>query len=153
MEEQSNVLQEYNGFQYDAAGKVQRLLTCIIDIISFYIIEGILGIFMGALSVMMHFSFAGWSGGTVQLFFLFMYFAIIILYYTLLEGSKGKTLGKLITKTKVVTEDGDPITYKQAFLRTLCRFVPFEPFSAFFGLTMWHDQWTKTVVVKDIKPL
>jgi uncharacterized RDD family membrane protein YckC len=72
---------------------------------------------------------------------------IFVGYYTLLEGAtKGLTLGKLVTGTIVVKEDGSPITFKEAFLRSLCRLVPFEPFSA-FGKP-WHDSWTNTLVVK-----
>lgn len=153
MEEQDNVLQEYTGFQYDYAGAGIRFLNYLIDTITFYILSAIIGVIGGIVMVSTGTTFSADSGGAVQLLFLFAFLFIIILYYTVLEGSKGKTLGKLITKTKVVTEDGDPITYKQAFLRTLTRFVPFEPFSAFFGLTMWHDQWTRTVVVKDKKPI
>ncbi len=47
--------------------------------------------------------------------------------YTLLEGAaKGKTLGKLITGTRALKIDGSNLTWKDAFLRSLCRIVPFE---------------------------
>jgi uncharacterized RDD family membrane protein YckC len=76
---------------------------------------------------------------------------IFLLYYTVFEGAtKGKTLGKLITGTVVVKTDGSPITFKDAFLRSLSRLVPFEPFSAFGG-NPWHDSWTHTMVVKKNK--
>ncbi len=55
----------------------------------------------------------------------------------------------MITKTKVIREDGEPMTFGKAFLRTLCRLVPFEFISAFLGQKMWHDQWTSTITVKD----
>lgn len=72
----------------------------------------------------------------------------IICLYTLMEGStKGRSLGKLVTRTQVLKEDGSIITYKDAFLRSLCRIVPFEMFSALGGYP-WHDRWTKTIVVK-----
>jgi hypothetical protein len=38
---------------------------------------------------------------------------------------------------------------KTVLLRTLCRIVPFEPFSAFGGHP-WHDKWTRTYVI-DVK--
>ena len=54
-------------------------------------------------------------------------------YYSLFEYlSGGRTIGKLLTGTMVVSEDGRPLTYPQVLGRTLSRFVPFEPFS-FFG--------------------
>jgi hypothetical protein len=54
----------------------------------------------------------------------------------------------MITGTKAVNHDGSNISAKTAFLRTLCRLVPFEPFSA-FGIP-WHDSWTHTHVI-DVK--
>lgn len=70
-----------------------------------------------------------------------------LLYYTLCEKLfKGQTLGKLITKTRAIRADGEELTFKDALLRSLCRLVPFEPFSGFGD--PWHDTWTKTMVVK-----
>jgi uncharacterized RDD family membrane protein YckC len=75
-------------------------------------------------------------------------FGAMIGYYIVFEGaSQGRTLGKLITGTVVVKDDGSPITFKDALLRTLCRFIPFEPFSAFGGRP-WHDTITRTMVIK-----
>ena len=74
---------------------------------------------------------------------------VLIMSYTLLEGStKGRTLGKLVTGTKAVKEDGSPIDWKDAFMRSLCRVVPFEPISALWGHP-WHDRWTRTLVVRE----
>lgn len=71
-----------------------------------------------------------------------------IVYYTLCEKLfKGKTLGKLITGTRAVRLDGTELNFKDSFLRTLCRIIPFEPFSAFGGHP-WHDTLTKTMVIK-----
>ncbi len=41
------------------------------------------------------------------------------LYYTLLHGAYGQTLGKMALKLKVVNPDGTPITMGTAFVRTL----------------------------------
>ena len=62
----------------------------------------------------------------------------------------GKTLGKLITGTRAVTQDGGRITAKNAILRALSRLVPFEPFSALGTPCFpWHDRWTKTYVIDE----
>jgi uncharacterized RDD family membrane protein YckC len=74
------------------------------------------------------------------------YLVIDILYYTILEGTTGRTLGKLCTSTHVIKTNGRPITLRDALLRTLSRIVPFEVFTG-FG-TPWHDSWTNTTVVK-----
>jgi uncharacterized RDD family membrane protein YckC len=74
---------------------------------------------------------------------------LLVLFYTVIEGAtKGKTLGKVVTLTKVVKENGQPIEWKDAFRRSLSRIVPFEPLSTFGGFP-WHDRWTRTVVIKD----
>ena len=76
---------------------------------------------------------------------------IIVGYYTVFEATtKGRTLGKFITGTQAVREDGSNITWKDAFIRSLCRLVPFEPFST-FGVLPWHDSWSKTIVIKKSK--
>jgi uncharacterized RDD family membrane protein YckC len=61
--------------------------------------------------------------------------------------TKGRSLGKWITGTVAVRLDGNTINWKDAFLRSLSRIVPFEPFSA-LGYAPWHDKWTETTVVK-----
>lgn len=71
-------------------------------------------------------------------------------YYSLFEfGTGGRTIGKLLTGTKVISDDGLPLTYPQVLGRTLSRFVPFEPFSFFGDEPLgWHDSWSGTRVVK-----
>jgi uncharacterized RDD family membrane protein YckC len=65
------------------------------------------------------------------------------------ESRFGRTLGKLITSTKVIAQDVVKPGFGRAMVRTLCRFIPFEPFS-FFGAERrgWHDSIAKTWVVK-----
>jgi uncharacterized RDD family membrane protein YckC len=72
-----------------------------------------------------------------------------LLYYTVCEKLfRGYTLGKLVSGTRAIREDGGELTFKDAFLRSLSRLVPFEPFSIWFGNGIWHDAWTKTKVIK-----
>ena len=71
-----------------------------------------------------------------------------LVYYTICEKAfRGYTLGKLITGTRAIRNDGGELTLKDAFLRTLSRIVPFEAFSGLNGLP-WHDTWTKTTVIR-----
>ena len=71
-----------------------------------------------------------------------------LVYYTICEKAfKGYTLGKLISGTRAIREDGKELTFKDALLRSLSRLVPFEIFSV-FGDRPWHDAWTKTMVIK-----
>jgi len=72
-----------------------------------------------------------------------------LLYYVGLEATTGRTIGKYITKTKVINENGDTPKFGTVFIRTLCRFIPFEQFS-YFGDDQrgWHDSLSKTRVVE-----
>lgn len=73
------------------------------------------------------------------------------LYYAVCEKAfKGKTLGKLLTGTRAIRDDGQELTWKDTMLRSISRWVPFEALSIFFRNDgrMWHDAWIKTSVVK-----
>jgi len=71
-----------------------------------------------------------------------------LFYYTLCEKLfNGYTLGKLITGTRAIKENGKELSFRDALLRSLTRLVPFEAFSALGGHP-WHDRWTGTMVIK-----
>lgn len=72
-------------------------------------------------------------------------------YYFLMETvANGKTIGKFVTKTKVVTVDGRKPKPETILGRSFVRQVPFEAFS-FLGEAPngWHDRWTKTIVIDE----
>lgn len=71
---------------------------------------------------------------------------IFIGYYLLFEGLWSRTPGKLVFGTVVANDDLQKPSFLQIVKRTLCRFIPFEPFS-FFGARGWHDSISKTRVV------
>jgi len=74
---------------------------------------------------------------------------ILAIYYVFCEYLFNRRVGKLFTGCIVVTENDDKPSFGIVLLRTLIRFVPFEPFSILSASTkMWHDTWTKTTVVK-----
>jgi uncharacterized RDD family membrane protein YckC len=74
---------------------------------------------------------------------------LVIVYSTILEGLFGVTIGKLITGTRVVDEEGNRPTFGQILGRSFARLVPFEPFSFFNNPSVgWHDRWSGTRVVK-----
>lgn len=80
---------------------------------------------------------------------LFKYLLYVIFYFFSEGASHGRSLGKLVTRTKAVKQDGSAITWEDAFMRSLCRLIPFEQISAFTGV-LWHDDLTKTKVIKII---
>jgi uncharacterized RDD family membrane protein YckC len=75
-------------------------------------------------------------------------FLMSLVYYTIFEASGGRTIGKYITKTKVVDEGGNLPDFRTILIRTCCRFIPFDPLSFLFeDSTGWHDKLSKTRVV------
>jgi len=77
---------------------------------------------------------------------------VAFLYYSLSEIYFSRTAAKYITKTMVIMKDGSRVTEKAVLKRTLCRFIPFEPFSFLGDICRgWHDTISKTYVVKKHK--
>jgi uncharacterized RDD family membrane protein YckC len=152
---ETNLSDELNTqITYQLASTGQRFLNYLIDnlLMQFglsYVTGTAVGIIFGLLfpEYMIQIS---QSDNKFDLLFLSYLIGIVnyLVYYTICEkGFRGYTLGKLVTGTRVIREDGDELTFKDALLRTLCRLVPFEALSAFGGYP-WHDSWTKTRVIK-----
>lgn len=73
-----------------------------------------------------------------------------IIYHTVTEAFfAGKSIGKLITGTRAVNLDGTKLTFGKALTRSLCRYIPFEPFSFLASDRGWHDTITDTRVIID----
>lgn len=131
-----------------AASKNKRFANYIIDIIIFYIFCMIIG---GALGILIALINPEWlsvfDNDNAILEYLFGFICGMI-YYTALEATTGRTIGKYITKTKLVDEHGNKPNLKTVLLRSLCRHIPFDAFS-FLGSdeTGWHDTLSKTRVV------
>ena len=73
--------------------------------------------------------------------------AIFVLYYMPAELLTGRTPGKIITRTQVVSRDGGPPTAKQVLGRTLLRLVPLEGFTFLARGPGLHDRASGTRVV------
>lgn len=86
---------------------------------------------------------------------LAMTIILLIGYYTVCEYCfGGKTLGKVVTRTRVISKDGAPLTIGQIFRRSCARFIPFETLSFFMGHSAtaskgWHDRLSGTLVVEE----
>lgn len=79
---------------------------------------------------------------------LFLRIFIIVGYYSILEGTMGKTIGKMVTGTIVVMEDGSKPTTDKIIARSFSRLIPFNAFSfLFLNGVGWHDTISKTRVV------
>jgi uncharacterized RDD family membrane protein YckC len=110
-------------------GVAIRFVAILVDTIIILIIAGILSAPFNAFAFITNsasgtvtFSLASALDGLVSL-------AVFILYFTLLEGRYGQTVGKMAVKIKVVREaDGAPIDYSQAAVRTILRFLDGIPY-------------------------
>ena len=81
---------------------------------------------------------------------------LFLLYFTLLTGEGGQTLGKMLLGIRVQGMDGSPVGYGRAFIRAFGYFVSIF-FMTFLGFLWalwdrrnqaWHDKIAGTRVVK-----
>lgn len=125
------------------AGQGLRFLNLIID----YFAQAVVGFMIGITVAIL----GGEKGGAAlnEIPSIVLNIAIFFAYYFVFEATTSRTLGKFLTGTKVVNQDGGTPTTGQIAGRTLCRLIPFEAFS-FFGTPTrgWHDSIPKTFVVK-----
>lgn len=124
-----------------------RFVSLLIDSIVFGLLFGVLIRILGAGD--MQSDMIPWYWGLFT-------FIIYIAYFTILEGSKGQTVGKMVTRIKVVREDGRPIDMSQAFKRNILRIID-GLFGYLIGaILVWRsdrkqrlgDRMARTVVVK-----
>ena len=139
-----------------AANKWKRFANYLIDITIFYIF-----ILISSSLVFIILYFIGNLTGNFELFYsleetlnnvnplldriisillygLFMFFVEYL--------SKGRSIGKLITGTMVITYDAEKPDRNTYLKRNFSRCVPFDQLS-FFGAYGWHDKWSRTTVV------
>ncbi|MCY0968738.1 RDD family protein [Chryseobacterium wangxinyae] len=124
-----------------------RFVNNMIDLIILAIIHVVLAIFSNLLYAITYHNFFIFynNGGFIWDFFLGAVVAFI--YFYLWESySDGKTPGKYLTGTRVISTDGNRPTKKQYLSRSLYRVIPFEALS-FFGSEGWHDGMSDTRVI------
>ena len=122
-----------------------RFVSLVIDSLIISAIFGALATILG-FGMMRH---GSWSVGILS-------FAFYIAFYTYLEGTRGQTIGKMVTKIKVVREDGTPIEMEQAFKRNILRVIDGLLAYLIGAILIWRsdkqqrlgDSVAKTVVVK-----
>ncbi len=95
----------------------------------------------------------GWHGRQV-----FWPSLIAIMYYVLLEGIAGATVGKFLTGIRVVNEDGTKLGWAGAVVRNVARIVDAFPYGLPYlvgAISVWAspaqqrlgDRWANSVVV------
>jgi len=138
---QNPVNMDANSPEMAIASKNQRIGNYFLDLVFIYIFSFAMGLilyFIGLGDIIANIN--------TTLFGLILF----LLYYVPQEAFFGWTFGKLITGTRVVSEDGTPVSFVQVVGRTFSRFIPFEAFS-FLGKRNhpvgWHDKFPKTRVI------
>lgn len=130
-------------FTGELAGKGRRFGTLLVDHALYYVLCGVIGVI-----VVLAFGEDAVQGGRAYLISI----PVFLAYYAGFEGALGRTPGKFLFGTRVVTNAGGPPSFGQALGRTLSRMIPFEPFSVLFasdGETIgWHDSIARTKVIR-----
>lgn len=132
------------------ASRWQRLLNYIIDVIIVYVLIIVLSFIVALIATLLGFmSIIERLSNLSDLEGYLVFFMIMIPYFTIMESISSKTVGKFITKTMVVLEDGTKPQSGTILRRTFCRIIPFDGFS-FLGDPSrgWHDTISDTYVVK-----
>ncbi|HSD58110.1 MAG TPA: RDD family protein [Methanotrichaceae archaeon] len=130
----------------DYQGVGIRFVSILIDGIVIGLIEGIIGMVLGIFR----------DPEVVPWWWWILSFVIYIAYFTYLEGTRGQTVGKMITRIKVVREDGGRIDMNQSFTRNILRIIDGLIFYLVGAVLIWRsdrkqrlgDSVAKTVVVK-----
>lgn len=129
----------------------KRLLNLIIDIAAVYVIFLLLGLFAGILAAFGFEGFLNWfvtiDGFTDRV----LTTLVMVLYLFVMEVTTQRSLGKFITGTIVVAEDGSKPEARKIMVRALCRIIGLEAFTFLKEKPRgWHDGAADTYVV-DVK--
>jgi uncharacterized RDD family membrane protein YckC len=138
------------GYQGIGPRFVAQLVDSVIFVVLFYLIGVALsgGFTFGGIGRLMDtapFPFYGVCGLSV------------FVYYIVLEGLQGATVGKMVVKIRVVREDGSACGFGPALVRNLLRIVDGLPFLYIIGLVLISrsdrkqrlgDRVAKTIVIK-----
>lgn len=81
----------------------------------------------------------------------FILIVTYFLYYTIFEIRYQKTLGKMITKTKVVTLNEEVPSRTDIVIRSIMRLFFLDHFTFLFMRNGLHDSFSNTKVIKDNK--
>jgi uncharacterized RDD family membrane protein YckC len=143
-----------NHYDLTQASSGKRLANYIIDLVIFYVIMFALSYVIVALNYDLAILIYG-DGVGLEIVSRLISLLLYGMYMGLVEALfKGRSIGKLMTGTVAVNEDGSRVGGQTALLRGLSRAVPFNAFSALGSPCYpWHDRWTKTYVVefKDLR--
>lgn len=126
------------------ASKGSRFANYLIDLVAFYIA------FFIILTILMIISpaFREWIANSNDLLQRLMGIISYILFSFFIEAvTGGRSLGKLITGTKVIMIDGQKPSVGNYFLRNIIRGIILIDQLSFLGENGIHDSWSNTRVI------
>ena len=125
----------------EIASRGRRFANMIIDTVGYFV----LAMIVGAVLAVIYPRFLA-SESTLESYVFGL--CINVLYYLPSEAVFGRTLGKLVTRTHVVSVSGEPPTFGQILGRTFARLIPFEAFTFLRSSGIGaHDSLSGTRVV------
>ncbi|SFC91623.1 RDD family protein [Spirosoma endophyticum] len=128
------------------ASRMKRFLNSLIDTVFFYIILVTIGVIFTLLIPGSTEAINRLNPLVVQVMGMLLFGG----YYIVFETWLGKTPGKMITRTKVVDNEGEMPGFKVIIGRSFARLIPFEAFSFLQEKPVGiHDRMSQTMVVDD----
>lgn len=135
--------------EYEIAKRDQRAANFIIDALIAYplmllliFLPDVLGIF-----VLLDIKTGLYNAPKLATWLITLFF-----YYLVCEGIWFRTIGKMITGTRVIQTSGNNPDFSQIIARSLIRFIPLEFVTYLVGGDRpagWHDRWSNTKVIVD----
>jgi uncharacterized RDD family membrane protein YckC len=135
-------IEEQKEFDSKKVSSLTRFIHFIVDTIAFMILAMIFAFVSGL--------FIKPTDQGLMIIISYLMFAIgFFVYYVFMETRFQKTIGKFITKTKVVNKNGTSPDVGDIVRRTFCRLIPFDRISFLFTANGFHDRLSDTTIIKD----
>jgi hypothetical protein len=135
-------IEEQKELDSKKVSSVTRFIHFIVDTIAFTVLTMIIGFI-----VLLFFNSTNQTLATLMGYFMLT--IAFFGYYVFMETKFQKTIGKFITKTKVVNKNGTKPGVGDIVRRTFCRLIPFDRISFLFTNNGFHDKLSETTIIKD----
>lgn len=147
----SSLTREEFFLNIEQASKSERFVNLFVDMIAIYILWVFVSLFwfllQDAYSSMVY--APNYESLSIVVAPFALALSVVLGYFIGMESMYGKTIGKMITKTKVVSLDGSKPSFNQIVGRSFARLIPIEPISYLILPEGWHGSWSETIVVKE----
>jgi uncharacterized RDD family membrane protein YckC len=133
----------------------KRFFNCLLDGIFFslffYALIMIFVMVYGVISFLTGNDYSQMLGEEAGMMIYLTYYIGYLAYFVTFEHYFGKTLGKMVTNTKVVMLDGAKPPLIKLIMRSFARLIPFD-FLSYLSVNPrgWHDTISDTIVIDDI---